>query len=416
MRIVVIAQYNPNLFPALHQIAAILAERGAEVDFLSSLEPAETGVDARQVRWTKIPATKGIRARLPWFRSQSNFIIGYLNSVRPDWIMAQHEYLVPTLAYRATIGRKSRVAAYFADYHGDRRYLGVVGKLSGFLDAYVDICDVRLQWRQKDWPRMKATPFIIRQAPFLRHDNSHITHKGLSRVVLTGSNLILKMNQERLSSFIGRLCERGVALDWLLPGSEDVRAAARGLSKHPLYAVRDPLPKPALMEALGHYDVGLFLAPIADADLSRHWDRSVFLSGASNKIGEYIAAGLVVAHTGNPGLAYLPDEVCAVFDPTDPMAGADQLADQLADRATVERKRQAALRFHLDEMNFEAQAAPFIRYVMEGASPDQAVGQPLHNTSTTEARVVEGAGMSPASTPPDQPSPTVDGAVTMDRK
>lgn len=236
------------------------------------------------------------------------------------------------------------------------------------IDAYIDICDIRLQWRQKDWPRMRALPFIIRQAPFRRDVDVLENHNGSARIVLTGSNLLLKMNRERLSRFLHQLCRRDIVIDWYLPGPDNVREDARLLTPHPLFTVRAPISKSELVGTLSNYDAGLFWAPMADADLSKPWDRSVFLSAASNKIGEYIAAGLVVAHTGNPGLSYLPDDVCAVFDPTDPEAGADQLAAQLSDRATVERKRQAALRYHLDEMNFEAQAAPFIRHVMDGAT------------------------------------------------
>jgi hypothetical protein len=369
LKIVIIAQYSPNLFPALHQIAAAFGEQvGTEVHFLSSHELTATGVIAKDVVWARIPVSHGVWARLPWFRSKGNFLFDYLRSVRPDWIIAQHEYVVPALAYRATIGRRSKVTAYFADYHGDRRYIGIVRKLAGLLNTYVDICDVRLKWRQKDWPRMRADPFIIRQAPSRRNVDECERHIGPAKVALTGSDLLLKMNRERLSRFLSRLCSHGITVDWYLPGPDSVRKDAGSLTSHPLFMIHEPVSKSELLQTLGNYDAGLFWAPMADADLSKAWDRSVFLSAASNKIGEYIAAGLVVAHTGNPGLSYLPDDVCAIFDPTDPEAGANQLAEQLADRATVERKRQAALQYHLDEMNFEAQAAPFIRYLMEEPS------------------------------------------------
>lgn len=364
MRVVIIAQYSPNLFPALHQIAAALTERRAEVYFLSGVEPTETGVAGENIHWSKIPPTKGIWARLPWFRSNGPFIFRFLRRNRPEWIVAQHEYLVPALVYRATMGRNSRVAAYFADYHGDRRYLGVVGRLAGLLDAYVDICDVRLRWRKAAWPTMRANSFVIRQAPYRRAYPQHEPHEGPARVVFTGSRYVLGLDRNRLSRFLDRLCRHGTWVDWYLPGAEEVRASARSLLSHPLFRVRDPVEKRQLMETLGRYDAGLHWAPMAEEGR----DPDYFNSAASNKIGEYIAAGLVVAHAGNPGLAYLPDDVCAVFDPTDPEAGADQLAAQLSDRATIEHKRQAALRYHLDEMNFEAQAAPFIQYIMAEAA------------------------------------------------
>lgn len=135
---------------------------------------------------------------------------------------------------------------------------------------------------------------------------------------------------------------------------------ARSFSDHPLYSVRGPVEKSRLLQTLDQYDVGLHWAPMAEAD----YDPDYFHSAASNKIGEYIAAGLVVAHAGNPGLSYLPAEICAVFDPTNPEAGADQLAAALSDRVAVERKRAASFRYHLEEMNFESQARPFIHHVM----------------------------------------------------
>lgn|GEM_PF-3140183 len=179
-------------------------------------------------------------------------------------------------------------------------------------------------------------------------------------MAFTNSKYVLGLNRERISRFLSRLCDNGIVVDWYLPGAEEVRSIARSLVSHPRFAVCDPVEKSRLMDTLGKYDVGLHWAPLAE----QAYDQDYFLSAASNKIGEYLAAGLVVAHAGNPGLSYLPEEVCAVFDPTDPVAGADQLAAALADRATVERKRQAALRYHLDEMNFEAQTAPFVRHVM----------------------------------------------------
>jgi hypothetical protein len=99
------------------------------------------------------------------------------------------------------------------------------------------------------------------------------------------------------------------------------------------------------------------------------YDYNYFQSTASNKIGEYVAAGLAVAYAGNLGLAFLPREISLVFDPTDPEAGADQLAASLSDRAGLGRMRAASLRYHQGELNIDAQAAPFLRYVREELMP-----------------------------------------------
>jgi len=366
MKAVVISLNDPNIYPGLHHLAKALVRAGADVHFLSSLEP--TGVDPdREIPWAAIPKLKGVIEKIPALRANYHGIFRLIRNARPDWIIAQHEYLLPALAYKA-VDRRVKVAGYFSDYYKGLWHTEVLKRGAGFLNAYVDICDVRLQWRQNDWSKIPAETFIIRQAPLRRSSNKLESHECTARVVLTGSNLLLKMNRERLSRFLHQLCSRDIAVDWYLPGPDDMREDARLLTLHPLFAVREPISKSELIETLSNYDAGLFWAPMADADLSRPWDRSVFVSAASNKIGEYIAAGLIVAHTGNPGLSYLPDDICVVFDPTDPEAGADQLVAQIADRAAVDRKRQAALCYHLNEMNFEAQAAPFINYVMEGAA------------------------------------------------
>ena len=154
-------------------------------------------------------------------------------------------------------------------------------------------------------------------------------------------------------------------IDWYLPGEADIRALARSLTSAPGFNVRDPVEKSRLLQTLGAYDVGLHWAPMAE----QHRDPDYFNSAASNKIGEYISAGLAVAHAGNPGLEYLPDDVGIVFDPTDPEAGADQLAAELVDRAGLEQRRAASLRYHLDEMNFEAQAARFTMHLCTPEAP-----------------------------------------------
>lgn len=372
MKVSILSQYNANMFPALHFVAVSLAAGGAEVQFISRDEPTVTGVSDPRVTWVEVQKVDGPASWIPGIRSNYHGIVRRLARFRPDWIIGQHEYLVPALAYQVIRGAKAvKVAGYFCDYYRGKMGMTLIGRLSHRLDAYVDVCQLRLEWRQLDWPRIRATPFVIRQAPFRQQAGVPRPHAGMARIVHTGSSNALRLNRDRLSRFITRLCRNGVAVDWYMSGSsglqagDDVRASAAGLTDHPLFRLREPVEKAHLLEALSDYDAGLFWAPMAERDSNR----SYFLSSASNKIGEYIAAGLVVAHTGNPGLSYLPEEVCAVFDPTDPEAGADQLAAALSDRAAVERKRRAALRYHLEEMNFETQAAPFIRHVLGAPAP-----------------------------------------------
>lgn len=358
-RVAVISMANPNIYPAMHHISEALVQEGVSLRFLSVIEPTREKVIGGEFESYKIPLAQGISKIIPIFRSNYHRILFDIYKYRPNIIIAQHEYLLPSILYKMK-EKDLMLVGYFSDYYRDIWHHRLIGNLSHFLDAYVDICDMRLQWRKKDWPKMRADTFIIRQAPFRRRDERLEGHQGPTRVIFTGSRFVLGLNADRLSRFLARLCEKGISVDWYLPGPDEARATARSLVSHALFAVRDPVEKLRLMETLGQYDVGLHWAPMVEQD----YDPDYFMSAASNKIGEYIAAGLVVAHAGNPGLAYLPDDVCAVFDPTDPEAGADQLAAQLSDRATIERKRQAALRYHLDEMNFEAQATSFLNFIM----------------------------------------------------
>jgi hypothetical protein len=91
---------------------------------------------------------------------------------------------------------------------------------------------------------------------------------------------------------------------------DESRDIARTLLSHPLYTVRERVGKAQLLDTLGGYDVGLHWAPMAEQD----YDYNYFQSTASNKIGEYVAAGLAVAYAGNPGLSFLPREISLVFD------------------------------------------------------------------------------------------------------
>lgn len=368
MRIAIVPHYNVNLFPALHFLSAALIQRGADVQLLSREEPTDTGIDEPRVVWSELKRIEGIAANIPGIRSNIHGIVQALLNFRPNWIIAQQEYMVAGIIYNMLMpSRRARLAGYFCDHYNVGLGMSLLSHMADRLDVYVDVCDLRLQWRRAEWPAMRAAQFVVRQAP-PRIEFASPGHAGRSRIVFTGSRNVLRMDRKRLSRFFDRLCWNGISVDWYLSGSaginsgEDLRAEASALSRHPLYSVKEPVPKSRLRTMLREYDVGLFWAPLAE----QTDNRSFFLSAASNKIGEYIAGGLVVAHTGNPGLAYLPQDVCVVFDPTDPVAGADQLAASLTNRRTVERKRTAALSYHLSEMNFEAQAAPLCRHLLGG--------------------------------------------------
>lgn len=375
-RIAVLAYYEVNTFPELHFLAKGLAERGGEV-LLGGPVPPHALLDER-ISLASLATSgrfKGLPNTIEWhiraFRTLSKF--------RPDWIVADQELAFPALLYKGAHPlRRVKVASYSTDYYLNRQ-MKVVGAMASGIDAIVSDCSLRLDWRQRDWSRSKAEGFVIRHAPL--KDSAVTAHAGAipvemeaagPRIVFSSSyHVLLAMDRTRLGRFFARLCEQGINIDWYFFGEAGVREQARALLSHPRYRVFAQLPKAELLGRLPSYDVGLHWAPMADgeAQTSPTWKR-YFLSAASNKVGEYIAAGLAVAYAGNPGLRYLPESLSVAFDPTDPEQGADQLAARLHNADWLKGARAAALRYHREEMNAEAQTAPLIRHILGEPAAD----------------------------------------------
>lgn len=364
-RVALVAFHNPNIYPAFYSVASSLSKEGMRVCFMSRDAIVDVGEKSEEVEWKQIPLAVGIGSKLPWVRTSNSAIVKSLIDFDPDIIISQHEFLVPSLLFKIFKKRQIKLVSYFLDYEGHRRYMNVVKILAGYINGHVDVCDIRLGWRKRDWPRLNGRTFVVRQAPQARKNVELKSHSGAARVVFTSSKYVLRLDRNRLSRFIHRVCCNGVSIDWYMPEVHAIRAEASALVNHPLFNVHEPIEKSRLIETLSQYDVGLHWAPMAE----KEHDSNYFQSAASNKIGEYLSAGLVIAHAGNPGLAYLPPAVCSVFDPTDPELGADSLATSLVNREAVERKREAALHFHLDKMNFESQAEPFIRFILSCSAP-----------------------------------------------
>lgn len=369
MKILFLAQYPLEVFPSILQMAEEVSAHGAEVAFFTTSSPKNYREDS-VVEIRALPRPGRLSRRIPLM--QTLRIMAFIWRQEPDYIVAQQLHALPAIGYRLATGIRThaRVAAFFIDHTVAERYDRLFRLLAGHLDLYIDICDLRVAWRKQEWRKLDAPTLVIRQAPRLQSVEAIEPHTGPPRIVFTASafQILNYMNVDRFAQFVSRLCGNGVAFDWYLYGegtdyAENARLAS--LVDHPLYTVRVSVPKPALMSALRRYDAGLFWAPLADARESPQIDRQVFLSAASNKVGEYVAAGLIVAYTRNPGLAYLPENITFAFDPSDPIASADELTKLLSDREDVEYRRRAALAYHRVEMNFEVQVDSLIKALLE---------------------------------------------------
>lgn len=365
MKIVMIAIHDPNMYPGFYDLAVKISKICNKTYYISSSELILSGSDGGKLSFLNLKVPKSILKNVPWFRAGHDKIVGFLRDVQPDLIIAENEFLMPSIIYKRLFNNNANIASFIMDNERNRKYISMVKHVSRDISIQLECCDVLCRFRQEDWPKMAAKPFILRHAPPLREGARFLPHQGPARVVFTSSKYVLGLNRERLSRFLGRLCSRGISVDWYFPHQDENRDVVRTLLSHPLYTVRERVEKAQLLDTLSGYDVGLHWAPMAEQD----YDYNYFQSTASNKIGEYVAAGLAVAYAGNPGLAFLPREISLVFDPTDPEIGADQLAAALADRAALEWMRAASLRYHQEELNIDAQAAPFLRYVREELMP-----------------------------------------------
>lgn len=314
-------------------------------------------------------------ARVPILHGGYLGILRQLIRLRPDAVIAQHGTAVSALAYQwlCPRGRRPLLAAYFADYIKDSWWVPLLRGGASSLDAYIDVCDLRLSWRAEDWPKLPPARFVIRNAPPRSTAAMVDPHSGPARVLFTGRDSGAAMRTDLLLRFVEQLCRSGHRVDWFLPGAESERTAIRDRVGSSGLQVRAPIDKAALSAAMPSYDVGILWTPITAAE--NLGTRSNYVSAASNKLGEYLAAGLAIAHTGNPGLRFLPDSVGFTLDPFAPEASAERLDPLLRDRPQLDARRADALRFHIDSLNAETQCKAFADWLCKalGQSGEQPV-------------------------------------------
>lgn len=381
LRVVIASTCDLNIYPAQYHLALALSRTGAEVTILSKVEPTLTVPGYESVQrpaWIPIEQFSGIIARLPVLRADHQGVLRALARVRPDWVVAQHGHTMSGLLYKAMMTRQApvKVAAYFADYIERAWWLPWLRTAAGRLDAYIDVCDMRLAWREAEWVALRCPRFVVRNAPPRQRSHVLTAHTGVPRIVFTGRDYGRSMRSDLLIRFLRRLCENGTQVSWLLPGTLEQRQRIGEMVGHGNFSVSDAIGKEELFARLAEYDFGLLWTPTtARQNAETH---SSYVSAAPNKLGEYMATGLGVLHTGNPGLSFVPDDCAVSLDPWDPERSADGLATLLANRPRVESMRRRALRFHHDVLNAEVQTRPLVDFMRNG--DDCATFPPIRST------------------------------------
>lgn len=366
MKILVAILNDSNLYPSPYYIASALAADGHDVTFLSRVEPSIQlpSQHLQPPKWLALRPASVLEGRLPFIRGNYHRVLAAIARIKPDIFIGQHQ-LAMIGAFYGLFSRHIKVMPYFCDHMVNMWYSKPMRRLARRYAGYLDICDLRVNWRKAEWPDLRCPAFVIRQAPPLDNNKNLIPHAGKGRVVFTGSDYGPDMQWDLLSRFARALVSDGIDFDWYMPGAPEKREKARAISGSPHFRVLEPVTKAKLLTLLGEYDAGLLWAPVRVE--GGHTPRTVFehyfLSAASNKICEYHAAGLVTLHTGNPGLAYLPAGVSQAVDPWEPEVSARRIAMYLAQRHSVEEGRRAAFAYYQQTMNAEAQAEPFIRYI-----------------------------------------------------
>lgn len=383
--VALISTYDLNVYPSLYWVARALEARGCDCRMLSRIEPRLGGLkEARGADpdWIPIQTASGPLARLPILHGDYLGILRRLLHMRPDAVIAQHGTAVSALVYKflcPSLGRREPlVTAYFADYIARSWWSPWLKRGAGSLDAYVDVCDLRLGWRSQDWPALPTSRFVIRNAPPRAAMEAIAAHAGPARILFTGRDYGAAMRTDLLLRFVERLCASGHRVDWRMPGPEANRERLRRQVPVVGFQMLPALDKATLAAAMPAYDMGILWTPTSAEENAS--SRSNYVSAAPNKLGEYLAAGLAVAHTGNPGLRFLPDAVGFAIDPFAPEASADRLSELLQNRAALEHMRAAALSFHLENLNADAQITPFTDWLTFRLSPK---GIPSNTDSAT---------------------------------
>lgn len=355
-----------NLYPSLLYLANEFQKRGHACTFLARIEPrvSQPSASMRPISWQPIQQSRGRLAKLPVVRGDYHGILRGLMRLKPDAIVAQHGSIVSALAYKKWVARKPKpaVATYFSDYIEDAWWLPILRRSSSLLDAYIDVCDLRMRRRQAEWPRLPEARFVMRNAPPLRKISEVKPHCGARRVVFTGRYYGDADRTDLLLRFVEALCENGISFTWFMPEEQKYRATIEESLRHDLFCLRPAVSKEELWRQLGLFDCGLLWRPVSETE-RRDGVNPNYLSVAPNKVGEYLAAGLFVLHTGSPGLDFLPPDCAVAVDPFKPEAAAEGLAHFLKDRSMVESFRGSAFRLHERSLNAEMQCAQFVDWL-----------------------------------------------------
>lgn len=289
-------------------------------------------------------------------------------SMRPDVVLACHASIVDgTIASRILkiLGHKCRVVAYFMDYNEPHQgwWIRWITKNAKDLDALIDVDPLRLNYRKK-WMHCPENSFAIYHAPRLSF-GSHNLHQDPDqlRLILTGS-LRPEIHPFELAKALATCPKNNIEIVWRMPGSDDEREDLKKILKQhgaDIVKLLPSIPKAELLNELSSYHLGMIWNPVEGQD---PMFQIQYETCASNKLGEFLSAGLGVIYTGNRGLLFLDDAGAGLaVDPNEPESLGRLLSSLLANLNKVRAMQLAARTLFDKTYNLDSQARPFMDWL-----------------------------------------------------
>jgi glycosyltransferase involved in cell wall biosynthesis len=386
-RMVYVQYTQPSAYPPLEHSALVLAEAGWEVLFLGI-----TKVGDPHLEW---PAHPRITVRvLPpsgpgWWRKMhyvwfGMWVLGWILRWRPEWVYASdvlacpvvlpvscwpglhvvyHEHDAPQVSGRGIVRRLVLWTRCKLAERAAARVLPNAERANQFIR---DVANHRPTFNVWNCPsRTEMTP------PRGPHRD-----KGL-RVLYVGSIVPFRLPTTVIEALA--LLPDDVHLQiigYASPGHPDYVSELQAIAQRLNVAQRthfvDGMPHPSLLLRSREADVGLVLMPAVADDESQQW-----MPGASNKPFDYLASGLAVLVSDEPGWndLFVEPGYGLACTPEDPGSIADALRWLLDHpvemRAMGERGRQRVA----VEWNYETQFGP-VREWLDSRSTATYAGQP----------------------------------------
>lgn len=374
-RIAYVQFTNPGAYPPLEHSSRLLAERGWEVLFLGTESRGSLTLNLPshpRIRVDLIPFEgPGLRQKMHYARFAARCAV-ILRRFRPDWLYVSDAMAAPVgLFLRQVLG----VPIVYHEHDAPSGMGGRMGRLilssRRKLARRARLCVLPNEERGRDFEE-ETGPFRRRvtvwNCPRCEEAAGRVPRKKENAAIaIFHGNLGENLLPETLFQAIGVLGGRVslVIRGYDVSGTGDnYRRIERLREKYGLEQLEllPPVPRASIWADLASADLGLALFPMSSGD--RNLNR---LAGASNKVFDYLAAGVPVLVPDSPEWVRLVVQpgYGRACDTNDAASVADAVAWFLDHREEGREMGEAGRRRIESEWNYETQFEPVLR-ILEG--------------------------------------------------